>query len=80
MFVKLIDFKAEPMLYPDSLAGNVQSPLLFSTDKGLVNEYFNDLLLYRRAVGTQASQLDKISKRAAGLIKYFDNKYKLGDE
>jgi hypothetical protein len=80
IFVKLINFRAEPTLYPDSLANYGKSPLLYSTDKGLVNEYFNDLLLYRRAIGTQVSQLDKLSKRAAHLIKYFDNKYELSDE
>jgi hypothetical protein len=80
IYVKLIDFKAEPMLFPDSLAGYVHSPLLFSTNKELINEYFNDLLLYRRVIRTQISQLGKLSKRAVGLIKYFDNKYELGDE
>ncbi len=80
IYVKLVDFKAEPMLFPDSIAGNVQSPLLFSNDKALINEYFNDLLLYRRAIMTQAAQLGRLSKRAEGLIKYFDNKYELGNE
>jgi hypothetical protein len=78
--VKLVDFKAEPMLFPDSIAGNVQSPLLFSNDKALINEYFNDLLLYRRVIMTQSAQLDRLSKRAVGLIRYFDNKYELGNE
>jgi hypothetical protein len=80
IYVKLIDFKAEPMLSPDSLAGNVHLSLLFSNDKALINEYFNDLSLYRRVIRTQISQLGKLSKRAVGLIKYFDNKYELGDE
>jgi hypothetical protein len=80
IYVKLVDFKAEPMLFPDSIAGNVQSPLLFSNDKALINEYFNDLLLYRRVIMTQSVQLDRLSKRAVGLIVYFDNKYGLGNE
>ncbi len=80
IYVKLIDFKAEPIVAPDSLAGNVHLPLLFSNDKALINEYFNDLSLYRRVIRTQISQLGKLSKRAVGLIKYFDNKYELGDE
>jgi hypothetical protein len=80
IYVKLIDFKAEPIVSPDSLAGNAHLPLLFSNDKALINEYFNDLSLYRRVIRTQISQLGKLSKRAVGLIKYFDNKYELGDE
>jgi len=80
IYVKLVDFKAEHMLFPDSIAGNVRSPLLFSNDKALINEYFNDLLLYRRVIMTQTSQLGKLSKRAVGLIKYFDNKYNLVNE
>ena len=80
IYVKLVDFKAEQVLLSDSIAGNVQSPILFSNDKALINEYFNDLLLYRRVIMTQSSQLGKLSKRAAGLIKYFDNKYNLVNE
>jgi hypothetical protein len=80
IYVKLVDFKAEPTLFSDSIAGNVQSPLLFSNDKALINEYFNDLLLYRRVIMTQSSQLGKLSKQAVRLIKYFDNKYELGNE
>ena len=79
VYVKLIDFKAQPMLTPDSLATDVQlaSPLLFSNDKALINEYFNDLWLYKRAIMRQASIFYNLKKKATGLIKYFDNKYDL---
>ncbi len=80
IYVKLVDFKAEQVLLSDSIAGNVQSPILFSNDKALINEYFNDLLFYRRVMMTQSAQLGKLSKRAAGLIKYFENKYNLVNE
>ena len=80
MYVKLIDFKAEPMLLPDSTGGNVKAPLLFSTDKALINEYFNDLLLYRRVIKNQIGTLGKLSKKATILIKYFEDKYGLRDE
>jgi len=76
-FVKLVDFKAQSMLAPDSAVTNVQAPLLFSKDKALINEYFNDLLLYRRVIKTQTGTLGKLSKKATGLIKYFDCKYDL---
>jgi hypothetical protein len=77
IYVKLINFKAETMLLPDSLAVSGNSPLLFSNDKAFINEYFNDLFLYRRVIMTQSAQLGGLSKRATGLIKYFNNKYDL---
>ena len=79
LYVKLVDFKAQSMLHPDSIATNTQAPapLLFSNDKVLINEYFNDLLLYSRVIKNQVVTLGKLSKRATGLIKYFDNKYDL---
>ncbi len=77
MFVKLVDFKAQSMLHSDSIVINTQAPLLFSKDKALINEYFNDLLLYSRVIKNQTGTLGKLSKRATGLIKYFENKYDL---
>jgi hypothetical protein len=80
IYVKLVNFKARNEMLPDSLAVTGQSPLLFSNDKASVNEYFNDLFLYRRVIMTQSAQLGRLSKRATDLIKYFDNKYDLGNE
>jgi hypothetical protein len=77
IYVKLVNFKARNELLPDSLAINAQSPLLFSNDKALINEYFNDLFLYRRVIMTQSAQLGRMNKRATGLIRYFSNKYDL---
>jgi hypothetical protein len=77
MYVKMIAFKAEPMLSIDSMGYSVQSPILFSNDKAMINEYFNDLLLYQRAIKTQMDALSRLSKKATGLSKYFENKYDL---
>jgi hypothetical protein len=68
------------LLAPDTLSGNARSSILFSNNKALINEYFNDLLLYKRTIRVQAAQLDRLSKKAVSLIKYFENKYDLTDE
>ncbi|HTD97894.1 MAG TPA: hypothetical protein VK668_01340 [Mucilaginibacter sp.] len=75
--VKLIDFKAERTLVPDLLKGNAKSPILLANNKALINEYFNDLLLYNRTITVQISQLGRLSKKATGLIKHFEEKYDL---
>jgi hypothetical protein len=75
--VKLMNFKAFEMLLPDSLKSDINIPLLFSNDKELLNEYFNDLFLYRRVITNQVVITKNLKKRAAGIIKYFDNKYNL---
>jgi hypothetical protein len=88
VYVKLIDFRAEPILIPDSvplqttdtLLLKARPAILFSDNKALLNEYFNDMLLYKRTIRVQAAQLDRISKKAVSLIKYFENKYNLVNE
>ena len=77
VFVKLMNFKAVELLLPDSLKNDVKAPLLFSNDKALFNEYFNDLFLYQRVNINQAVIIKRLKIRATGLIKYFENKYDL---
>ncbi|HEX3384012.1 MAG TPA: hypothetical protein VHS53_02430, partial [Mucilaginibacter sp.] len=72
--VKLVGFKAEGALFPDS-KGGVKSPILLSDNKALISEYFNDLLLYDRTIKVQASHLGRLKKKATDLINYFENKY-----
>jgi len=72
--VKVVGFRAERDLFPDSKA-TPKSPILHTGDKALISEYFNDLLLYDRTIKVQASQLGRLKGRATGLIKYFENKY-----
>ncbi|HWZ16633.1 MAG TPA: hypothetical protein VNW95_15445 [Mucilaginibacter sp.] len=78
VYVKLVNFRAEPMLHTDE-PKNVTAaiPLFYSNDKSLINEYFNDLTLYRRAIKTQLGKVQRLKKRETGLIRYFENKYNL---
>jgi len=73
--VKLFNFKADAALLSDSLKNDVEIPLLFSENKALLNEYFNDLLLYKRVNNSQMRMIYSLKKQAINLIKYFDNKY-----
>jgi hypothetical protein len=72
--VKLGNFKASAAV-PDSIKTDVETPLLFSNDKASLNEFFNDLLLYKKANSSQMSLIKKLKKQAVNLIKYFDNEY-----
>jgi hypothetical protein len=74
------NFKADVLLFPDSVKRNVDVPLLFSDDKALLNRFFNDLAFYRRANGNQMKQVRKLKGQALRLIKYFDNKYEINNE
>jgi hypothetical protein len=78
VYVKLVNFKAEAMLLSDS-AKNIAfpAPLFYSNDKSLINEYFNDLILYRRVINYQLGAVQRFKKRETGLIRYFENKYNL---
>ena len=77
VFDKLLNFKADVEMFPDSGRSDVKTPLLFSTDKALLNECFNDLLLYKRVNISQIRMVNNLKKQATSLIKYFDNKYDL---
>ena len=77
--VKLLNFKANVLLSSgfDSVKSSKEVPLLFSNDKALLNEFFNDLVLYRRVNTSQTRILGNLKKRATRLIKYFEEKYDL---
>jgi len=77
VYVKLVNFKAEQMLFPDYAKNAAAIPLFYSNDKLLLNEYFNDLFLYKRVINNQIILVSKLKKQAIGLIKYFENKYSL---
>jgi hypothetical protein len=77
VYVKLVNFKAEQILFPDSAKNVAAIPLFYSNDKLLRNEYFNDLSLYKRAINNQVILVSKLKKQAIVLIKYFVNKYSL---
>lgn len=75
--VKLLNFKADVILPSgyDSLKSSREVPLLFLNDRASLNEFFNDLVLYKRVHMTQMSKLGKLKKQATTLIKYFEAKY-----
>ena len=79
VFVKLIDFKTAEKIRGDSLT-TLKTPVLFSGDKALLNEFFNDLELYRRVIETQDNKIGRFKKHATELIKHFNNKYNLSDD
>jgi hypothetical protein len=79
VFVKLVDFKTAEKMRADSLT-TFKTPVLFSSDKALLNEFFNDLELYRRVIKTQDNKIAGFKKRATDLIKHFDHKYNLSDD
>jgi hypothetical protein len=75
--VKLLNFKADVILTSgyDSLKSSKEVPLLFSNDRASLNEFFNDLVLYKRVNTTQMNKLGNLKKQATRLIKYFEAKY-----
>jgi hypothetical protein len=82
-FSMIIDFKANAQIQGTSVGVGTTKidsklPLLFSPDKKLLNKYFNELLLYLRAIKGHHSQLEKLKMKAISLIEFYKNKYQLG--
>ncbi|HEX3386211.1 MAG TPA: hypothetical protein VHS53_13520 [Mucilaginibacter sp.] len=74
------NYKANVEIFPDSGKADVKAPILFASDKALLNRYFNDLFSYRNAARGQLNQVQRLKIKAAVLIKYFDDKYGLTAE
>jgi len=75
-FSGLLDYQAYKFLsVADSLNNDSKSALLFSSDKELLNRFFNDLLRYKQTITRQTSWVSFLKERSAGLIEYFKNKY-----
>ena len=72
-FRKLVNFKANKFL--DSASYEAEIPLLFSDNRELLNEFFNDLLRYKRNINVQSNQLIQIKEKTNRLIEYFNAKY-----
>ena len=70
---RLINFKANVLL--NSFDNETETPLLFSDNKELLNEFFNDLLRYRRNIIVQSNQLILLKEKTNRLIEYFNAKY-----
>jgi len=77
IYVKLLTYRSQAAMFPDSGKGEVKTPILFSTDKALLNEFFNDLFIYRKVNKSQATMLKRLKDKATTLVKYFDKKYDL---
>ncbi|MCB0472431.1 MAG: hypothetical protein KDC56_05155, partial [Flavobacteriaceae bacterium] len=78
----LVNFKANAqMLKPQQRQGilfiyeDVTAPILLSTDKTILNNYFNQLLLYDKVTNGQQVQLKQLLEIQVGLINYFNHKY-----
>lgn len=84
---ELVDFNSArsllqlPMPTTGTISSNispdmiVHGPLLFSTDRFLVNKWFNQLSVYLRITRRQHQQLADIKEKAKELITYFNWKY-----
>ena len=72
-FKKLINFKANKFL--DSASYATEIPFLFSGNKELLNELFNDLARYKRAITFQSNQMIQLKEKTDRLVVYFKAKY-----
>ena len=79
------DFKANEQMFKPQAAKmitmesfnreEVTAPILFSTDKNILNKYFNELQLYYRVTYNHKRMLLDLKGKQAWLIEYFKNKY-----
>jgi hypothetical protein len=82
---KLVDFRVNISLQSvstmqqaiDTSKGIPNGSLLFSDDKALLNEWFNELTVYRRVTQVQCNILTDLRARATNLIAYYKNKHYL---
>ena len=82
-FNEVIDFVSYSKLYSD-IANNPlpdvpdsKMPLLFTSDKQMLNKYFNQLFQYLRATVQHCNRLKLLKEHAERLLRYFKNKYHL---
>ena len=81
-FNEVVDFVPYTKLYtnitndplPD--AGELTGPLLLTTDKRMLNKYFNQLFQYLRATVQHRNRLKALNEHAERLLGYFKNKYR----
>jgi hypothetical protein len=70
-FSQLINVKATEQLLNQELKGE----LLFSHDKALLNEYFNELLKYDGFMNAQRRLLEDFRNNQMRTIRFFRDKY-----
>ena len=80
-FNEVIDFVPYTKLYTD-VANNplpdaidTATPFLFTSDKRLLNKYFNQLFQYLRATVQHRNRLRVFKEHAERLLRYFESKY-----
>ncbi len=74
-FVKMLNFKTLDAMFPDSGQEHIVLPAVYPNDKALVNEFFNDLKLYKGATKFQGVMLTKLKMRATTLIRHFESEH-----
>jgi hypothetical protein len=80
--MELFEFRANTELYknifdPGAFNSNVNTPLLLSDNKELINKYFNQLLQYLRASLAHRLLLVGLKDHAARIVDYFNRNYHL---
>ena len=80
-FNEVIDFVPYTKLYTD-VANNplpdaidTATSFLFTSDKRLLNKYFNQLFQYLRAIVQHRNRLRSFKEHAERLLRYFESKY-----
>jgi len=82
-FNELVEFTANTKLFsqvtvdPGVFNATVESPLLFSADKDLLNKYFNQLFRYLRAIVRHRIYLIELKQHVTRLTAYFKKEYRL---
>ena len=80
-FNDLVDFVGYSNLYSDITnnplpdATEIKDQLLFSSDKRMLNKYFNNLFQYLRVIVAHRNGLKRLSDKATKQLEYFKNKY-----
>lgn len=66
-----------PLSGIDTGKSSLNEPLLFSSDKALLNKWFNQLQLYLRVTKAQSGLLNSLNTTATNLITFYKNKHHL---
>ena len=61
----------------DTTNSVLNGPLIFGENKGLLNQWFNELSMYLRVTNGQLRSIIQQKNKAISLIHYFENKYHL---
>jgi hypothetical protein len=70
-----VQFQTPSLRGVDTTSDKGQQPLLFSEDRALLNKWFNELVLYFRAISGQRNILNRLKQKAEGLLQYYKAEY-----